>query len=142
MDADEIGHVENGSDGSLEKSAGVRTIVTWTIVVLIAIGGLGGLGWALNSDREAQSAAHPTGLTKETAMQTCSDTAQLRSNHPSTFDLDSWNVEWNKIGDQWMLEAPFTAKNSFGLELNMVASCIFDASGAMTTVSIQERSLT
>jgi len=75
-------------------------------------------------------------LAEDAAWAACRSAILDRVSHPSTVDFSGYDYRNNKDGDT-SVTVPFSAKNSFGLELRFEAWCRFTGA-KLTDISISE----
>lgn len=61
-----------------------------------------------------------------TALAACKDATLGKLNHPSTADFSIFDTTMRQIGNESRFSVGLTAKNSFGLELKLLSTCVFD----------------
>lgn len=117
----------------------VGRVLTASITAILALVMLPG-SERPNVETLAQSAEPETArLSAGTAMDLCRQPILSQLTHSSTADFDGWDTHvQEKPGGSAMFTVGLTAKNSFGLELKLLAYCeIID--GRITSVNILER---
>ena len=73
-----------------------------------------------------QSSEITTTLASSTAYTACEKATLGQLNHPSTADFSMFDTTMRQIGNETRFSVALTAKNSFGLELKLISTCIFD----------------
>lgn len=74
----------------------------------------------------AQSSEVTTTLTSSTANTLCREATLGKLSHPSTADFSILDTTMKQIGNESRFSVGLTAKNSFGLELKLLSTCVFD----------------
>lgn len=76
--------------------------------------------------REEPSSEITTTLTKADAARQCEEVTLGKVVHPSTADFSLFDTTFEQVQNETRYGVTFTAKNSFGLELKMLSTCVFD----------------
>jgi hypothetical protein len=78
-------------------------------------------------------------IDKGVAFGVCKDAARARTNHPSTFEMSAWDVDFRDDGDgRTQIISSFSARNAFNLELTFDVVCDFTGE-TLTDVRISEQ---
>ena len=78
-------------------------------------------------------------IDKGVAFGICKDAARARTNHPSTFEMSAWDVDFRDDGDgRTQIISSFSARNAFNLELTFDVVCDFTGE-TLTDVRISEQ---
>jgi len=78
--------------------------------------------WGIGSD----GTTTPTALTERQASAQCQEATLDKLNHPSTAGFNDFDTTFRQAGDESNFTITLTAKNGFGLELKLLATCVFD----------------
>ena len=72
------------------------------------------------------------------AMTACQKSLKALASHPSTVNFHWTGNSQTQQGDGWLIKWSFSAKNSYGLEADMVGLCAVDASNTVLWADAQE----
>lgn len=72
------------------------------------------------------------------ALNACKKSLKALASHPSTVNFHWTGNDFTRQGEGWLVKLSFSAKNSYGLEADMVGLCAVGAGDAVLWADAQE----